>query len=67
MTTRLPQGLRFAAIGSAPGLLLIAIATFFLQGEVELPVGAPGILVAVFGGVVGFGYGLLRHPPTSVD
>ena len=40
-------------IGAAPGLILVLLAEFVIDGEMQLTVGAPGIILAVVGAVVG--------------
>ena len=47
-----------AAIGAMPGVILVLLAQFVIKGEMQLTVGAPGILLAVAGAVAGFAVGL---------
>ena len=66
MNQHLARGLTFAAIAAAPGLMLVLLATFVIQGEMELTVGAPGILIALAGAVTGVVYGLQRPRRTPI-
>ena len=52
------RGLGGAMLGAAPGLVMVGAAQYLIEGERQLTVGAPGILLAVAGAVLGFGYGL---------
>lgn len=63
-TTRLTAALPAAAIGAVPGLIMVALAQFAIQGEMQLTIGAPGILLAIAGIIVGFGVGLYRQDRT---
>ena len=65
MNKHLTRALTFAAIGAAPGLVLVLLATFVIQGEMELTVGAPGILIALTGAGAGFVYGIRRPARTG--
>lgn len=47
-------------IGAAPGLVLVLLAQFVISGEMQLTVGAPGMLLAVAGGAAGLVLGLRR-------
>jgi hypothetical protein len=51
----------YAALGAAPGLVLVLLAQFVIDGEMQLTVGAPGILLAVAGALVGLVYGSRRR------
>jgi len=66
MNQHLTRALIFAAVGAAPGLVLVLLATFVIQGEMELTVGAPGILIALAGAVTGAVYGLRRPRRTPI-
>jgi hypothetical protein len=54
------RGVIGAVIGAAPGLILVFLAEFVIEGEMQLTLGAPGILLAVAGAVIGFVLGLKR-------
>ncbi|MDQ4145337.1 MAG: hypothetical protein M3198_16670 [Actinomycetota bacterium] len=54
MRKRLKAGFRWGVVGVIPGLLLILLARFVIQGEMQLTVGAPAILLAIVGGLAGF-------------
>jgi len=58
-------GLRGAAVGAVPGLVLVLLAQFVIKGEMQLTVGAPGIVLAVVGVVVGFAIGWSRATRTT--
>lgn len=47
-------------IGAVPGLILVLLAQFVIKGEMQLTVGAPGILLAIAGAIIGFVIGLTR-------
>ena len=47
-------------IGAVPGLILVLLAQFVIKGEMQLTVGAPGILLAIAGAIVGLIVGLAR-------
>ena len=51
-----------AAIGAMPGVVLVLLAQFVIKGEMQLTVGAPGIVLAVVGAVAGFVVGLRISP-----
>ena len=51
-----------AAIGALPGVILVLLAQFVIKGEMQLTVGAPGIMLAVVGAVAGFAVGLRTSP-----
>lgn len=40
-------------IGAAPGAALVLVAQFLIDGEMQLTVGAPGILLGAAGGLAG--------------
>jgi hypothetical protein len=54
MRTSLGRGVAGAVVGAVPGLILFLVAEFVIEGELQLTVGAPGIMLAVAGAVVGF-------------
>lgn len=60
--TRLSSALRMAVIGATPGVVLVLLAQFVVTGEMQLTVGAPGLLLAVVGGVTGLVVGFVRRP-----
>lgn len=47
-------------IGAAPGALLVLLAEFVVDGEMQLTVGAPGLLLAAIGATAGLFVGALR-------
>lgn len=47
-------------IGATPGVLLVLLAEYVIDGEMQLTVGAPGIILAVIGAVAGLVVGGLR-------
>jgi hypothetical protein len=51
-----------AVIGATPGVILVLLAQFVIKGELQLTVGAPGILLAVAGAIAGFAVGLRTSP-----
>ncbi|HEX2259617.1 MAG TPA: hypothetical protein VHJ40_07725 [Actinomycetota bacterium] len=57
---RLMEGLRWGIVGAIPGLILVLLAQFVIEGEMQLTVGAPGTLLAIAGALVGFTVGLRR-------
>lgn len=54
-------------IGALPGVILVLVAQFIIDGEMQLTVGAPGFLLAFVGGaaglVTGARRGLVRQTP----
>lgn len=46
-------------LGAGPGLLLVLLAEYVVAGEMQLTVGAPGLLLAVVGAVAGLVSGAL--------
>lgn len=52
------RAVRWALIGALPGVVLILIAQFLIQGEMQLSVGVPAIWIALAGAGVGFALGL---------
>jgi hypothetical protein len=63
MIIKLGRGVAGAFIGSLPGMALILFAQFVVEGEAQLTVGAPGILLVPLGSIVGFAIGFgLRRP-----
>lgn len=54
---RATRALRGAVVGALPGVALVLIAQFAIDGEMQLTVGAPGLLLAVAGAVLGLAYG----------
>lgn len=60
------RALAGALVGAMPGIVLILIAEFLVDGEMQLTVGAPGILLAVAGAIIGLGLGIHgRFPSTA--
>jgi hypothetical protein len=57
MRSKVGRGVVGALVGATPGILLVLLAQFVISGELQLTVGAPGIMIAVLGLVVGFGVG----------
>lgn len=57
-------GIRGAAVGALPGIILVLLAQFVIKGEMQLTVGAPGIIIGVLGAIIGFvvGWGRVRRP-----
>ena len=51
-----------AAIGAAPGVILVLLAQFVIKGELQLTIGAPGILLTVIGAIAGFLVGWQTSP-----
>lgn len=47
------QALTGMTIGAMPGVILVLLAQFVIEGEMQLTVGAPGILLAIAGGLAG--------------
>lgn len=47
-------------IGAAPGAILVLLAQYVIAGEMQLTVGAPGIVLAVIGAAAGLVLGGLR-------
>ena len=54
------RGVSGAVIGAAPGLILVFLAEFVIEGEMQLTIGAPGLLLAAAGAVIGFVLGWNR-------
>jgi hypothetical protein len=48
-------------LGALPGLVLVLVAQYLVEGEVQLTVGVAGIWLAVVGGVVGLVLALRRR------
>lgn len=67
MRSRAGRALVATLIGAGPGLLLVLFATFAIEGEMQLTVGAPGILIAVVGGIGGLLVGLRTKPAPKSD
>ena len=61
------RGVAGAVIGAAPGLILVFLAEFVIEGEMQLTIGAPGILLAAAGAVTGFVLGLKRSDGKPAD
>ena len=63
----LVNGILGAAIGAAPGVVLVLLAQFVIKGEMQLTIGAPGIVVAAVGSIVGFivGWGRSARRPNQ--
>lgn len=55
---RAVRAARGAIVGAAPGVALVLVAQFAVDGEMQLTVGAPGILLAAVGAVLGLAHGL---------
>jgi hypothetical protein len=53
MKSNLGRGLLGAVIGAAPGAAVVLVAQFVIKGEWQLTIGAPGMMLAVFGAIVG--------------
>lgn len=60
MSMRARRGLAWGVVGAVPGVAMVAFARLFLVGEMQLTVGAPGILLAVAGAAVGLVLGFRR-------
>jgi hypothetical protein len=60
MESRASRALLWMLLGAAPGLALVLIAQFAIQGEMQLTVGAPGLWLAVVGAVAGLIFALMR-------
>jgi hypothetical protein len=54
MENRLARGAVGAAVGVLPGAGLVLLAQFVITGELQLTVGAAGIVLAAIGLVVGY-------------
>jgi hypothetical protein len=65
MGTRLSNVLLYALVGAFPGLALVLVAEFVIEGEMQLTVGAPGLVLAAVGAVLGAAFGLRRHTHAS--
>ena len=57
---RLCRGVLGALLGVVPGVVLLLLATFVIEGEVQLTVGAAGVALAFGGAIAGFVVGLSR-------
>lgn len=55
---QLGRGIVGALLGALPGFVLILIAEYAIEGEVQLTVGVGGIWLAVAGALVGLILGL---------
>lgn len=64
---RIWRGLLWAVIGAIPGLILVLLAQFVIEGEMQLTVGAPGIMLAIVGALAGLILGLTRGARKPVD
>jgi hypothetical protein len=64
---KLGRALLGMVIGAVPGLILVLLAQFVIKGEMQLTVGAPGILLAIAGAVIGFVVGLMWRSRRPVD
>ncbi|TWP50290.1 hypothetical protein FKR81_21565 [Lentzea tibetensis] len=60
MPEKLKNALKFAVIGALPGLLLVLLAQFVIKGEMQLSVGAPGLILLPMGFVGGLIYGWFK-------
>jgi hypothetical protein len=58
---RIWRGFLGAVIGAVPGLILVLLAEYVIEGEMQLTVGAPGFLLAIAGAVAGLVVGLRRR------
>lgn len=64
MRSKFGRGIVGALVGATPGILLVLLAQFVVSGEPQLTIGAPGIVIAGLGLVVGFGTGFRSgHSP----
>jgi hypothetical protein len=61
------RGVIGAIIGVTPGLILVLLAQFVIEGEWQLTVGAAGVLLGGGGAVVGFVLGLSRRTTKPVN
>lgn len=52
-------------IGALPGVILVLLAQFVIEGEMQLTVGAPGILLAIAGAIIGLVVGLVWKGRTT--
>jgi hypothetical protein len=59
---RFVNGLLGMVIGAVPGVILVLIAQFVIKGEWQLTIGAPGLVLAGVGAIVGFILGASRRP-----
>ena len=59
---RFRNGLLGAVVGALPGIIIVLIAQFVIVGEMQLSIGAPGILIAIAGAVAGAVFGFMRPP-----
>lgn len=59
---RFRNGLVGAVVGALPGIIIVLVATFVIEGEMQLSIGAPGIILAIAGAVAGAVFGLMRPP-----
>jgi hypothetical protein len=50
-----------AVLGALPGLLLVLVAQFGIEGEMQLTIGVWGIWLAVAGALIGLVIGLRRQ------
>jgi len=53
MKTGFGRGVVGALTGVLPGVILVLLAQFVIEGEWQLTIGAPGVLIAVLGAIVG--------------
>lgn len=58
---KLRRALAGAALGAAPGIVMVLLAQFVIKGEMQLSIGAPGIVIAVLGLLLGFLFGWNRQ------
>lgn len=54
------NALKWGVVGALPGLLLLFLAYFVIEGEWQLTVGAPGFILAPLGFLGGAVYGWMR-------
>ena len=59
--SRIWRGVVGAIIGVTPGLILVLLAQFVIEGEWQLTVGASGVLLGGAGALAGFVLGLSRR------
>ncbi len=56
------KGMLGAAIGAAPGLILVLLAFFVIKGEWQLTIAAMGLMTLGVGSIAGFAVGWSRSP-----
>jgi hypothetical protein len=58
---RIWRGVLGAVIGAVPGLILVLLAEYVIEGEMQLTIGAPGFALAIGGALAGLVVGLSRR------